>query len=588
MLRSVARHAGCTSAASGMNKSLILVLVLCAALAAGALLVLGDGKTPRGSVPAAEERAVALAPEPEAAPVELVPPPSIRRPTGEARSTVLWPVKVELELLEARFLPKQEGVPAVGSGATARISGMITGLDDQGLACELHFVAGANSGRVLRTDAVGRLGANDLYPGLSIVEVRGAGSLGARREVRLRRNQETTFNLGFGRPGLVIGKVQDPAGNGLAQAAVVIDGTRVLTDDQGGFYLSQVAAGPVLCEVEKEGFAFYQEQVWVAGGQTNTDERMTFTLKPAAELRIAVQGNAGGPGPVEVYLFSDRSEYTSSSAYRNAAYPWHRINPVLVWPGQPVTVSNLPPEVVKVHAFRPGARATFKPINLAASPRDVVLNLEPAPTLRGKVLADGEPVHGARVRLEAPDRVRATLDYFSAPSYFLETAVIPSLPPGVQETTSGPDGTFLFSAWSDASPVRYLEARGHAGQGFAGRFVQPGEQEVVLELDQVDLGDSAFVLDFPGRFQGLPVETWINGVPSPVQMLAPEDALEVEDLVAGRWKLTVSWHAQPLLPASELRIEDVATQSVTLPPECIEGQNEEQWKRAGRDFPGLP
>ena len=570
-----------------MNKSLILVLALCAALATGALLFLrGETTTRGGSTPL--ERAEALVSEPEAAPVELVPPPSIRRPTGEARSTVLWPVKVELELLEARFLPKQKGVPAVGSGASARLSGTITGLDDLGLACELRFVAGANSGRVLRTDASGRVGANDLYPGLSIVEVRGAGSLGARREVRLRRNQETTFNLGFGRPGLVVGKVQDQTGAGLAQAAVVIDGTRVLTDDQGGFYLSSVAAGPVLCEVEKEGFAYYQEQVWVAGGQTNTDERMTFTLKPAAELRIAVQGNAGGPGPVEVYLFSDRSEYSSSSAYRNAAYPWHRINPVQVWPGQPVTVRNLPPEVVKVHAFRPGARASFKPVNLAASPRDVVLTLEPAPTLRGKVLSDGQPVHGARVRLEAPDRVRATLDYFSAPSYFLETAVIPSLPPGVQETTTGADGSFLFSAWADSSPVRYLEARGHAGQGFAGRFVQPDEQEVVLELADVDLGDSAFVLDFPGRFQGLPVETWINGVPSPVQVLAAEDALEVEDLVAGRWTLTVSWHAQPVLPTTELQIEEVATQSVTLPPECIEGQNEEQWKRAGREYPGQP
>jgi len=571
-----------------MNKSLILVLALCAALALGALFLLRGGDTPRGSVPEGPERAVALAPEVSPAPVELVPPPSIRRPTGDARSTVLWPVKVELELLDALFLPKQEGVPAVGSGATGRLSGTITGLDDRGLACELHFVAGSNAGRVLRTDANGRLGANDLYPGLSIVEVRGAGSLGARRELRLRRNQETTFNLGFGRPGLVIGKVQDPSGNGLAQAAVVIDGTRVLTDDQGGFYLSSVAAGPVLCEVEMEGFAFYQEQVWVAGGQTNTDERMTFTLKPAAELRIAVQGNAGGPGPVEVYLLSDRSEYSSSSAYRNAAFPWHRINPVQVWPGQPVTVRNLPPEVVKVHAFRPGARATFKPVNLAASPRDVVLTLEAAPTLRGTVLADGEPVHGARVRLEAPDRVRATLDYFAAPSYFLETAVIPNLPPGVQETTTGSDGTFLFSAWSDASPVRYIEARGHAGQGFAGRFVQSDEQQIVLELDEVDLGDSAFVLDFPGRFQGLPVETWINGVPSPIQMLAPEDSLEVEDLLAGRWRLTVSWHAQPLLPATELMIEDVATQGLALPPECIEGQSEDQWKRAGREYPGLP
>lgn len=568
-----------------MNKTLLLTLCLCAALALLALALFRGGERPRGTVRDTETRAEALAPAPDKAPIELVPPPSIRQPEGDAHTTVLWPVKVELELLEARFLPKQEGVPAVGSGATARLSGLVTGLDDRGLACELVFVAGANSGRVLRTDETGRLGANDLYPGLSVVELRGAGSLGARRELRLRRGQETTFHLGFSRPGMVTGKVQDQSGKGLGGASVVIDGTRVITDPEGGFFLNSVAAGQVLCEVELEGYAHYQELVWVAGGQPNPTERMTFTLERAAELRIAVQGNAGGPGPVELYLFSDRGEFSSSSAYRNTAFPWHKINPVKVWPGQPITLKDLPPEVVKVHAFRPGARATFKPVNLAASPRDLTLQLEPAPTLRGKVLLDGEPVPGARVRLEAPDRVRATLDYFSEPSYFLETAVIPSLPPGVQETQCGPDGTFVFSAWADASPVRYLEARGTSGQSFAGRFVQPDESDVVLDLEEVDLGDAVFLADFPDRHQGLPVELWINGAPNPVQILAVGESLEVAELVSGRWKLTVSWHAVPILPAQELTLDDVDTVRITLPPECIEGQDEEQWKRAGREFP---
>lgn len=568
-----------------MNKTLLLTLLLCGALALGAVALLGGDDNPRGQPREDVARAEAHAPAPEDAPVELVPPPSIRTPTGDAYTNVLWPLKVELELVEARFLPKQEGVPAVGSGATARLTGMVTGLDDNGLSCELVFVAGANSGRTLRTDVTGRLGANDLYPGLSIVELRGAGSLGARRELRLRRGQETTFHLGFSRPGMVIGKVQDQSGKGLAGASVVIDGTRIATDPEGGFYLNSVAAGQVLCEVELDGYALYQELVWVAGGQTNPLERMTFTLKPAAELRIAVQGNAGGPGPVELYLFSDRGELSSSSAYRNTAFPWHKLNPIQVWPGQPVTLRNLPPEVVKVHAFRPGARATFKPVNLAASPRDMLIQLEPAPTLRGKVLADGEPVAGARVRLEAPDRVRATLDYFAEASYFLETAVIPSLPPGAQETVSGPDGTFLFSAWADASPVRYLEARGLTGQSFAGRFVQPDETDVVLELAEVDLGDALFMAEFPGRHQGLPVEVWINGAPNPVQVLGADERLEVADLVAGRWKVSASWHAAVVLATQELTLDDIDTLTIPLLPECIHGQDEEQWRRAGREYP---
>ena len=32
-------------------------------------------------------------------------------------------------------------------------------------------------------------------------------------------------------------------------------------------------------------------------------------------------------------------------------------------------------------------------------------------------------------------------------------------------------------------------------------------------------------------------------------------------------------------------IEDVEHYEVALPPECIDGQTEEQWKRAGREYP---
>src|SRR5262249_52156610 len=152
-------------------------------------------------------------------------------------STVLWPLKVELELIEARFLPRQEGVPAIGSGAGARLSGRITGFDDDGVAAEVHFLAGANAGRVLRAGDTGRFGAVHLYPGLSIVEVRGAATLGSRREVRLRRGQETLLNIGYGRPGSVFGKVQDSNGTGIAGASVIVDGTRTETGAEGDFFL---------------------------------------------------------------------------------------------------------------------------------------------------------------------------------------------------------------------------------------------------------------------------------------------------------------------------------------------------------------
>jgi hypothetical protein len=568
-----------------MRRSALLILLLALPLGVGAFALFAAGDDERGGErsppPDSAEAPVPAEPVRE----ELIPPPVVRVATGSATTTVLWPVKVELELLEARFLPKQEGVPPIGSGATARMSGCITGFDDSPVQAEVRFVAGANTGRVLRGDPTGRFGAVDLYPGLSLIEVRGANTLGSRREVRLRRGQETLVNIGYSRPGSVFGKVQDSKGTGLEGAAVVIDGTRTLTDAEGGFYLQSVAAGQVLCEVEKDGFALYQELVWVAGGQTTQKERMTFTLKPEVQLRVAVQGSAGGPGPVQLYVFSDRPEYNANSAFRNESFPWHKINPVEAWPGQPVTIGKLRPEVVKVHAFRPGARASVRPVNLAASTRDLVLELVPAPTIGGIVKQDGAPVLGATVKLEAPDRVRASMSYFEEPSYFLETAVIPNLPPGLQETKTDKDGRFLLTAWADASPVRYLEARGPGGGAWAGRFVKPDDEQVVIELKTLDVGKSTLLVDFPGRHQGLPVELWIGGAPTSTQILAADQELEVSSLVAGKWRVTVTWHAQPVKPAEDVQIEEVERLEVALPPECIEGQTEEQWKRAGREYP---
>jgi hypothetical protein len=570
-----------------MNRPVLIVLLVALPLGLGAFLLLTGRESQRGG----EHKLPALsaeAPDENGPAVELIPPPVVRTAVGAVGTTVLWPVKVELELTEARFLPKEEGIAPVGSGAGARLSGRIAGVNENGVAAEIRFAAGANAGRVLRADPDGRFGAIDLYPGLSVVEVRGAGTLGSRRELRLRRGQETLLNIGYGRPGMVSGKVQDSTGKGVADAAVVIDGTRVMSDTQGAFFAPSVAAGQVLCEVEKEGFALYQELVWIAGGSTTSGERVTFTLKPEVTLTVALTGSAGGPGPALVYVFSDRPEYNANSAFRNESFPWHKIDPVEVWPGRPVTIGRLRPEVVKVHVFRTGARAAVKAVNLASSLREVSIPLEPAPTLTGTVTQDGKPVTGAAVKLEAPDRVRAQLGYFTEQSYFLETAVMPNLPPALQELKSDAQGRFSFTAWADVSPVRYLEARGPGGSTWAGRFVKPDENDVELELGTVPLGESTLLVEFPGRHQGLPIELWIGGAPVSEQILGPEDDLEISNLVAGHWKTTVTWHAQPVLPPEDVALDDVKRLKVALPPECIEGQDEEQWKRAGREYPHRP
>ena len=581
--------------ASSTTKTLLLIALGLLLLIGGVYRFLGGADERIERTP---PRVAREAPEPvgseadsareEAPRTELLAPPLLEFGTEElARSTVLWPLRVELDLIRANYLPTEKGVVPVGSGADARLSGRITGANDDGVAAEVHFVAGPNNGRKLVTDSSGDFGANDLYPGLSIVEVRGDRLIGSRREVRLRANTEALLNIGYGRPGKVQGRVQDRKGVGLEGASVLFDGTRTTTGPEGEFYLPSVAAGQVLVEVELEGYASYQELVWVAAARLTQADRLTFTLHPSTELTVAVTSNAGGPGPVELYLLPAqlRHRLDAASAHRNMRFPFHRINPIEVQPGVPVTIPNLPAESVKVFAFRPGAKATMKIANLRADrANSVQIGLEPAPKISGKVVFDGEPVAGATVRLEAPNRTRALLSFFKEGSHYLETAVMPFFPPAVQEVTTDASGRYVVSAWADQSATRFLEARGPDGRTWTGRMVSARDDAVTLELEEVELGDSTLALDFPERWQGLPVEVWIEGKPHDPEMLAPGRELVVNRLLAGRWRVDLSWHSNPV-HEQELEIDGRETLRVELPVECIEGQDEDSWRRAGREYP---
>jgi len=520
---------------------------------------------------------------------ELAPPTAVRTGEESAHTTVLWPLRVELDLAQPGYLPKAEGVAPLGSGRTARLSGRITGTSDQGVPAEIRIVAGTNAGRVLRCDGTGTFGANDLYPGLAIVEVHAPGIPGSRREKRLRRGQETLLNIGYGRPGSAVGRVQDRKGEGIEGARVTFDGRIYHTGPEGELSVPSVAGGEVLVEIEAEGYAAYQENVWIQAGRPNTSaERLTFTLERETQLSIALRGNVGGPGPAQVILLPGQQGFrpTSASAYRNSRFPFHRKNPIELWPGSPFTIGGLPQQVVKVYVFRPGAQASLHVVNLRSQPRELVVELDPAPMITGRVTYDGTPVAGATVALEAPDRTRATLSFFREASYYLETAVIPELPPAAQEVVTGPAGRFLLSAWEEESPARYIEARGPDGKTWAGSYVRSGEKVVDLELRDVDLGSSELALEFPGRFQGLPVEVFVNGAPLLSDVLTPSQELVVPDLVAGIWCIRITWHAAPIYENAELEIDGQRSRAIKLPPECIHGQDEEAWVRAGREYPG--
>ncbi len=569
----------------------LALLALGLVLLGGGLLWLLEAGGGRERAEEISEPAPAVAPDgreqsPESG--ELFTPARVEvHPEELARTTVLWPLRVELELLEARYLPTEEDLAPIGSGADAKLSGRILGLDERGARAEVRFVAGANRERVLHTDVTGSFGATDLYPGLSIVEVRGTGIIGSRREIRLRQGKETMLNISYGRPGSIVGRVQDREAEAIEGADVRVDGVSATSGPDGRFSIAPIAGGQVLVEVEHPDFAAYQELVWIASGQESSGENVTFTLEPSTSLRVVVTTDIGGPGPVELYILAAQpaQRVHPDAAHRSVRFPYHRLHPTEIWPGRPITIPGLPPQPVHVFAFRAGAGAAERVVNLLSGREtELSLALEPAPTLTGRVVHRGEPVAGATVRLESPNQVRTTLGFFRQPSHFLETDVLPPLPPAVQVVQTDERGRYVLTAWDELSPTRYLEARGPEGKTWAGRLVRAEDTNADLELEEVTFGDSALAVDFPGRWQGLPVEILVDGSPFDPAILPPEEPLLVKDLVAGRWRLHLSWHGDPIHEET-LVIDGEATLTVSLPSECVDGQDEEAWRRAGRTYP---
>lgn len=508
--------------------------------------------------------------------------------SGDVYTTVLWPIEVELELIETRHRPKAEGLPTAGSGSDAKVKGRVT--DRKGTpvgGVRVTFLEGANAGRILRGNANGEFGATNLYPGLSIVEVRGDGIFGAKRELRLRSRKETLLNLSFGRPAAVLGQVFDHAGQPLEGAEVNFDGTKVWSGTQGDFYLPQVCGGPCLVEVRADGHAHHREVVHVTSGKVLQRDRCKFRLQKACELTVIAKDDIGGPGPISLTLMpvSERS----NGKFPARTYPWYDVSPVELTPGRALRIDGLPRGGVRLLGFRRGAKVKERVVNLRPERSSTVeLSLEKAPVIEARVLNDGMPQAGALVRIEAPDRVRASLALHRRPSYFLETSVQPFLAPTIQESTSDAEGKVRFTAYDEIVPVSYLEAWGPGNTTWAGRVVRRGEYQFDLELGEIDFGNATLVLEMAGRHMGLPVEVTVNGRPHSELILPAGEPLEIDSLVEGTWKLKVSWQAQPLLPERLIDLEESVSENVLLGPEQIEGQSAEQWSRAGRVWPGEP
>lgn len=496
---------------------------------------------------------------------------------GSLETTVVYPLEVELELVEARYKPVAPGVPPLGTGSNAVLKGRIVGADTRGVRAEVTFVGGTNVGRVLHCDGNGEFGANDLQPGLGIVTVTGPGIQGSQREVRLRQQRETQLNVSYARPGRVAGTVYDHEAKPLADALVTFDGQETRTSETGAFEFPSVAPGEVLVLVEKPGFALYRElfTVMFAGKQ----EDLKFRLQRGARLQVNVPDRLNATEQAWFFLLPE-----ADGGERR--FPWHLVNPQRVWSGGTITIDNLPTGTYSARLFQSGAETKPKVASVTLGPADttvVEFHLEPGPVIQGVVKDAGRPAIGVTVRLEAPDRTAANLSVFQRENYlFLENDVFPNLPSAVQEVVSNGQGEFTLSANDSISPVRYVTATSKDQKRGAFVVLKPGDTSVELVLQPIEDGRSTLRLVTNPRHQALPLAVTVNGAPREKTKAPPGRDIVIGELSSGAWVVSARWRGEPILRAVPVDIDGEVSREIVLPEGAIVGQDADTVLRSGQ------
>jgi hypothetical protein len=291
------------------NRRTLLVLAVLLAVGAGGLVsLLGGSKDAPASIPSVGTKSAA---EVVGGRTRVREGDALREPEAEEPAQVFFPLELSLTLVGPATRLAADGVGAHGSGARSRLEGHLYGTDAKGVAGEVRFTSGANMGRVLECDAGGGFGAHDLYPGLSIVKVSGPMIVGAEREVLLRNDRKSVLNIGFGRPAVIHGRVQDSEGEPISGARVTMDGQVSFTDQQGAFYYPRMTSGQVLLFAEKEGYTAWRERYNVKAGATISGDRLTYTLRPGARLELRIAESLGARQAAQVFLLPAAGARTS-------------------------------------------------------------------------------------------------------------------------------------------------------------------------------------------------------------------------------------------------------------------------------------
>jgi len=478
----------------------------------------------------------------------------------EQPPSLLLPLRISLELESAAHLARVPSSPALGSGRTARLAGQIAGARGEPLAAKIHIVAGPNCGRVACTDPAGRFHITSLHPGLAIVEVRRSGSTLVRREVRLRAGGERHFHVGFGRPARVAGRVVDVRGQAIAAARVRVDGQRVRTDAAGHFEVGAVAGGRVLVEVEALGFAARRRELDVVPGSSIAPDELELRLEDEARLRLTLSGAGDATTPARAWILP-----AALAAERTT--PWYLFEALEFRQGL-LEVRGLPSGLVRVHVDRAGARLRGggRAVLLASGATHThTLQLEPAPSLSGRILRAGVPVRGATVELHAADPLLASRMQLGFETERLDDELVPLFAPVVTRTTSDVEGNFHVNDGARFSPWRRLVVTGPDGRVRIERAVGPTERTVEVDL-AAPSGDAALLVIVPSqRRADLPYELFVHGQLREAGSLRPGEDLAIDALVAGRWRIRVIQGALEIVRTRTIELDG----EVRLPVELV-------------------
>lgn len=524
-------------------------------------------------------------------PRELEPPvnqPSEPESVATADSTVVWPVKLELELIRGAHLPKAKDVQPIKTGATARLGGRIL-RGEYGVPATVSFTAGPNLGRQLVCNGDGEFGATDLWPGLSEVRIEAPGVLSVR-EVRLAQNREEHLSISYDLPGQVAGVVYDRESNPLEGVDVELDGQHTSSDVNGKFRFDAAIGGErVMLVLSKPGYASTWDRIAVAAGRSiNAGQEKKLTMLPGTTLELTLGARVGGKGDAQVILLPEQMTLERS-------YPWHRISPISMTPGTTRTFTDLPASRIRIRVYHDGAIAEPEQATLVMREGEVTrhtVRFSPGPALNGVVMdREGRRIENALVTFEVSDRHATTAQYFGPENdHAVDRELVPPLAPAVGSARTNYKGEFLLSAWPKFGKSRYLTATSADGSLFGALVVAAGTKQVDLLVAPVTAGASELSLDFPGRHQGLPIELSVDGNPRQPTLLPPNMPLQVGQLASGTWRLRASWNGRSLFANTfeEFDLTGDATRSITLPAGAIVGQDAETRSRANPSTIYLP